>query len=138
MGDVSPPLPPSLRWVLGGGFLLAAGDTCATASDLNLLLAGEREAMHLGVEVTRVKLVVYACASILTGLAVSVSGSIGYVGLLGPHVMRLLFGSDYRLLLPTAALGGAIAVGVSRTLARPVRAPPGPPLWAMTAIARAP
>ncbi len=56
--------------------------------------------MHLGVDVTRVKLVVYVSASVLTGLAVSVSGAIGYVGLLVPHVMRMLFGSDYRLLIP--------------------------------------
>jgi iron complex transport system permease protein len=94
--------------------------------------------MHLGVEVTRIKLVVYACASILTGLAVSVSGSIGYVGLLVPHVMRLLFGSDYRLLLPTAALGGAIAVVVADTLARTVVAPTELPVGAMTAMAGAP
>ena len=138
MGDLSTPLPPSLRWVFGAGFLLAAGAIYTTASDLNLLLAGEREAMHLGVEVTRVKLVVYACASILTGLAVSVSGSIGYVGLLVPHVMRLLFGSDYRLLLPTAALGGAIAVVVADTLARTVVAPTELPVGAMTAMAGAP
>ncbi len=80
----------------------------------------------------------YACASILTGLAVSVSGSIGYVGLLVPHVMRLLFGSDYRLLLPTAALGGAIAVVVADTLARTVVAPTELPVGAMTAMAGAP
>ena len=138
MGDLSTPLPPSLRWVFGAGFLLAAGAIYTTASDLNLLLAGEREAMHLGVEVTRIKLVVYACASILTGLAVSVSGSIGYVGLLVPHVMRLLFGSDYRLLLPTAALGGAIAVVLADTLARTVVAPTELPVGAMTAMAGAP
>ena len=77
-----------------------SGAIYTTASDLNLLLTGEREAVHLGVDVTRVKLVVYVSASVLTGLAVSVSGAIGYVGLLVPHVMRMLFGSDYRLLIP--------------------------------------
>ena len=81
-----------------------------TAADLNLMLTGEREAIHLGVDVTRVKLVVYVSASLLTALAVSASGAIGYVGLLVPHVVRLIFGSDYRLLIPASALSGAIAI----------------------------
>ena len=70
------------------------------ASDLNLILTGEQEARHLGVNVSRVKIVVYVAASLLTGLAVSLSGAIGYVGLLTPHVMRMLFGTDYRVLIP--------------------------------------
>jgi cobalamin transport system permease protein len=138
MGDLSTPLAPGLLWVLMVGFFVAAGAILTTASDLNLLLAGEREAMHLGVEVTRVKLVVYISASVLTGLAVSVSGAIGYVGLLVPHVMRMLFGSDYRLLIPTSALGGAIAVVLADTLARTIVAPTELPVGAMTAMAGAP
>jgi iron complex transport system permease protein len=69
---------------------------------------------------------------------VSVSGAIGYVGLLVPHVIRMLFGSDYRLLIPTAAIGGAIAVVIADTLARTVVAPTELPVGAMTAIAGAP
>jgi iron complex transport system permease protein len=138
MGDLSSPLQPSLRWVLGIGFLVATGAIYTTAADLNLLLAGEKEAMHLGVDVRRVRLVVYIAASILTGLAVSVSGAIGYVGLLVPHVMRLLFGSDHRTLLPTAAFGGAIAVVIADTLARTVVAPSELPVGAMTALVGAP
>ena len=138
MGDLSTPLPTGLLWILAVGFLLAFGAIFTTASDLNLLLAGEREAMHLGVDVTRVKLVVYVSASVLTGLAVSVSGAIGYVGLLVPHVMRMLFGSDYRILLPTSALGGAIAIVLADTLARTVVAPTELPVGAMTAMAGAP
>src|ERR1700730_9636888 len=94
--------------------------------------------MHLGVDVTRVKLVVYVSASVLTGLAVSVSGAIGYVGLLVSHVIRMLFGSDYRLLIPASALGGAIAIVLADTLARTVIAPTELPVGAMTAIAGAP
>ena len=109
-----------------------------TASDLNLLLAGEREAMHLGVDVPRVRIVVYLAASILTGLAVSVSGSIGYVGLLVPHAMRFLFGSDHRVLLPTSAFGGAIALVVADTIARTVVAPSEISVGAVTAIVGAP
>jgi len=138
MGDLSTALPPGLLWIFVVFFLAATGAIYTTASDLNLLLSGEREAMHLGVDVTRVKLVVYVSASVLTGLAVSVSGSIGYVGLLVPHVIRMLFGSDYRLLIPTAAIGGAIAVVFADTLARTVVAPTELPVGAMTAIAGAP
>jgi iron complex transport system permease protein len=138
MGDLSAALPPGLLWMFVVFFFAATAAIYTTASDLNLLLAGEREAMHLGVDVTRVKLVVYISASILTGLAVSVSGAIGYVGLLVPHVIRMLFGSDYRLLIPTAALGGAIAVVFADTLARTVVAPTELPVGAMTAIAGAP
>ncbi len=138
MGDLSSSLQASLRWVLGVGFLVATGAIYTTAADLNLLLAGEKEAMHLGVDVRRVRLVVYIAASILTGLAVSVSGAIGYVGLLVPHVMRLLFGSDHRILLPTAAFGGAIAVVIADTLARTVVAPSELPVGAMTALVGAP
>jgi cobalamin transport system permease protein len=138
MGDLSTALSPGLLWIFVVCFLGATGAIYTTASDLNLLLSGEREAMHLGVDVTRVKLVVYVSASVLTGLAVSVSGSIGYVGLLVPHVIRMLFGSDYRLLIPTAAIGGAIAVVFADTLARTVVAPTELPVGAMTAIAGAP
>lgn len=138
MGDLSSPLQPIVNWILRLGFFIAAGVIYTTAADLNLLLAGEKEAMHLGVDVRRVRLVVYIAASLLTGLAVSVSGAIGYVGLLVPHVMRLLFGSDHRILLPTAALGGAIALVIADTLARTVVSPAELPVGAMTAIAGAP
>lgn len=138
MGDLSTPQPRSLLYFLSFGFVISAGAIYTTASDLNLLLAGEKEAMHLGVDVPRVRIVVYLAASILTGLAVSVSGAIGYVGLLVPHVMRLIFGSDHRMLLPASALGGAIALVIADTLARTVTSPTDLPVGAMTAMAGAP
>jgi iron complex transport system permease protein len=138
MGNLSTPLQATLRWILGIGFLAASGAIYTTASDLNLLLAGEKEAMHLGVDVRRVRLVVYIAASLLTGLAVSVSGSIGYVGILVPHVMRFIYGSDHRILLPTAAFGGAIAVVIADTVARTVVAPSELPVGAITAVIGAP
>jgi iron complex transport system permease protein len=138
MGDLSTPLQNNVHWVIRIGFFVAAGAIYTTAADLNLLLAGEKEAMHLGVDVPRVRVVVYVAASILTGLAVSVSGSIGYVGLLVPHVMRMIFGSDHRILIPAAALGGAIAVVLADMLARTVAAPSELPVGAMTALAGAP
>jgi len=103
MGELSTPLQKSVYWFLASGSSSRPVLSTRTASDLNLLLAGEKEAMHLGVDVPRVRLVVYIAASFLTGLAVSVSGSIGYVGLFVPHAMRFMFGSDHRTLLPTAA-----------------------------------
>jgi len=138
MGDLSTPLQRSLYWFLGVGFFAAAGAIYTTASDLNLLLAGEKEAMHLGVDVPRVRLVVYISASLLTGLAVAVSGAVGYVGLLVPHIMRMIFGADHRTLIPTAAIGGAIAVVLADTLARTVVAPSELPVGVFTAMAGAP
>lgn len=138
MGDLSTPLLPSLHWVLLAGLILGVGAIYTTAADLNVITTGEREAIHLGVDVTRVKLVVYVSASLLTGLAVSVSGAIGYVGLLVPHAMRMLFGSDYRVLIPSSLIGGAIAVVAADTLARTVMKPTELPVGAVTAILGAP
>ena len=138
MGDLSTSYQKSVFWFLGIGFFVATGAIYTTATDLNLLLAGEKEAMHLGVDVPRVRLVVYIAASFLTGLAVSVSGSIAYVGLIVPHIMRLIFGSDHRTLLPTAALGGAIALVFADTLARTVVAPTELAVGAVTAVVGAP
>jgi iron complex transport system permease protein len=138
MGNLSTSFQRSVYWFLGIGFFVATGAIYTTATDLNLLLSGEKEAMHLGVDVRRVRLVVYIAASFLTGLAVSVSGSIAYVGLIVPHVMRLIFGSDHRTLLPTAALGGAITVVFADTLARTVVAPTEVAVGAVTAIVGAP
>jgi iron complex transport system permease protein len=137
MGDLQTPPVIGLKWLFFV-LVIAAGCIYTTTSDLNLILTGEQEAHHLGVNVRRVKLVVYVASSILTGLAVSVSGSIGYVGLLVPHVMRMLFGTDYRLLVPTSAIGGAILIVVADMLARTVLGTTEIPVGAMTALAGAP
>ena len=129
MGDLSTSFQKSIYWFLTAGFLAATGVIYSTANDLNLLLSGEKEAMHLGVDVRRVRFLVYVAASLLTGLAVSVSGAVGYVGLIV---------SDHRTLLPTAALGGAIAVVIADTLARIVVAPNELPVGAVTAVVGAP
>lgn len=137
MGDLSSPTPLDLRW-LGLATLAPIGLIYLLAGDLNLLLSGEVEAEALGVNVRRTKLVVYLAASLATGLAVSVSGAIGYVGLLVPHLVRLLFGSDYRLLVPASALGGAVVLVAADTLARTVVAPTELPVGAVTAVVGAP
>ncbi|HKW64456.1 MAG TPA: iron ABC transporter permease [Candidatus Acidoferrum sp.] len=138
MGDLSTSFQRSVFWFLAAGFFVAGGVIYATANDLNILLSGEKEAMHLGVDVRRVRLAVYIAASLLTGLAVSVSGAVGFVGLIVPHIMRFIFGSDHRTLLPTAALGGAIAMVIADTLARIVVAPNELPVGAVTAVVGAP
>jgi iron complex transport system permease protein len=137
MGDLAsqPSVNPGWLYLL---FIIGAGSIYATSSDLNLILTGEQEARHLGVNVHRVKLVVYVAASMLTGLAVSVSGAIGYVGLIVPHLMRMMFGSDYRVLIPASALGGAILIVLADTLARTVVSPTELPVGAMTALVGAP
>ncbi len=137
MGDLASPPSLDLHW-LYLLLIVAVSSIYTTSSDLNLILTGEQEARHLGVNVNRVKLVVYIAASLLTGLAVSVAGAIGYVGLIVPHVMRMIFGTDYRLLIPASAIGGAIAIVLADTLARTVVAPTELPVGAMTALAGAP
>jgi iron complex transport system permease protein len=139
MGDLSNPPPLDGLWLLLSLVILTAvAAVTFAANDLNLLLSGESEAEALGVDVRRTKLIVYLAASVATGLAVSVSGSIGYVGLLVPHLVRLLFGSDYRLLVPATALGGAVVLVAADTLARWVVAPTELPVGAVMAVIGAP
>jgi iron complex transport system permease protein len=90
----------------------------AYSRDLNVLLLGEEDAHSLGVDVERTKRVLLAVAAIVTAAAVAVSGVIGFVGLIVPHVMRLLVGPDHRILLPTSALAGASFLVVTDTIAR--------------------
>ena len=108
------------------------------ARSLNLLMLGERDAFDLGVEVGGVRLLVFIVASLLVGSSVAASGSVGYVGLVVPHLARLSLGSDNRISIPAAALGGAIFVMVADTLARTVIAPRELPVGAITALIGAP
>jgi iron complex transport system permease protein len=93
------------------------------ARDLNLLAMGEETAHHLGVNVERAKLVLLVLASLITGAAVSISGLIGFVGLMIPHVTRLVMGPDHRILFPTSAIIGAIFLVICDDLARVVATP---------------
>ena len=108
------------------------------ARSLNLLMLGERDAFDLGVEVSRVRFTVFIVASLLVGSSVASSGSVGYVGLVVPHLVRLSFGSDNRLTIPAAALLGAMFVVIADTLARTLIAPRELPVGAITAIIGAP
>ncbi len=137
MGDLSTSTPTPLKY-LGPIVVVSVALLYAFANDLNILLLGEAEAAHLGVNLPRIEALAYVTASLLTAAAVSVSGAIGYLGLLVPHLGRMLVGNDHRLLLPTAALGGAVVLVVSDTLARTVIAPAELPVGAVTAVAGAP
>jgi len=117
-----------------------AGSAALTvfARPLNLLMLGERDAFDLGVEVGRVRLIVFLAAGLLVGTSVASSGSVGYVGLVVPHLVRLSFGSDNRLVIPAATLAGAAFVVVADMLARTLIAPRELPVGAITALIGAP
>jgi iron complex transport system permease protein len=104
------------------------------ARELNLLARGEVLAGSLGVVVPRLKRVVYALASLLTATAVTAAGSIGFVGLVVPHLLRLAVGTDHRLLLPAAALAGGSLLMLADTLARTLAAPQQLPVGVLTAM----
>ncbi|WP_223068979.1 FecCD family ABC transporter permease [Paenibacillus caui] len=105
---------------------------------LNLLALGERQAAHTGLDVERTKLTMLLVATLMTAAAVSVSGVIGFVGLVVPHMLRLIIGPDYRLLLPLSVLGGGIFMMWSDLAARTLLAPTEIPLGVVTAFVGAP
>lgn len=104
------------------------------ARSLNVLAMGESTARLLGEPTRKLLWVVYLLASVLTATAVSMAGNIGFVGLIVPHLMRLLVGSDHRILLPAAAMFGGLFLVLSDTLARTVLAPRQLPVGVVTAL----
>jgi len=100
---------------------------------LNLILSGEENAVQLGVDVEKLKLISYLLASLITAASVSACGLIGFVGLIIPHSVRLMFGPDHRLLIPSAALLGASFLIASDTFARTLFAPVELPVGVITA-----
>ena len=139
-------------WLLGdlsqatqnGFYLSLAAVVVATlvltwqARALNLMMVGERDAVDFGVEVSRVRWLVFGSASLVVGAAVAASGSVGYVGLIVPHLVRMSVGSDNRFVIPFSALAGAIFVVFADTVARTVIAPRELPVGAITALIGAP
>ncbi len=106
--------------------------------DLNLLLLGEERARQLGIEAEKIKKVLIIVASLLAASAVAVSGIVGFVGLIVPHIIRLITGPDHRILIPCSALFGASFVVFSDLLARTLMAPTEIPLGVITALFGAP
>ncbi len=138
----------ALRWMMGTlfgatwsdvvlllAFVLASIATLMTiAGDLRMLAFGEDDAKSRGVDVERIKLIGFGAASIVTGAAVAVSGIIGFVGLLVPHLVRLIWRRDFRVLLPLSALGGAILLVVADLASRVTLPSSELPVGAFTAI----
>jgi iron complex transport system permease protein len=120
-------------YLLTGSVLLAR-----LTRPLNLLALGEQTARSLGVEVEQVKHRVFLISALMTGAVVSVSGMIGFVGMLIPHTVRIVLGADHRLLLPAAFFVGAIFLMIADTIARTVLAPAEIPVGIVTALAGGP
>jgi len=135
MGDLSharPGLLITLLVVVG----LLIGIACARS--MNLLAGGSLQAASLGVDVRRTRLLLYLSASVLTAAAVTVAGSIGFVGLVVPHMMRIAGGADHRWVIPASAIAGGALVVFADALARTVLAPQQLPVGVLTAFAGVP
>ena len=139
-------------WILGGLSLatwsdvtlilpyviVAAGILLAHRRLLDVLRIGETEAGSLGVDVARLRLTVVMAATLGTAAAVSVSGLIGFVGIIVPHTVRLTAGASYRIVLPVSMIGGAAFLVLADVLARTVQSPDEVPIGVITALAGAP
>ncbi|HMU93598.1 MAG TPA: iron ABC transporter permease [Anaerolineales bacterium] len=142
----------AIGWLLGGVSLagwdvilalipyLAIGLTTLILNGyaLNLLQFGDDQAIQMGLNVRRVKVVIIVAASLVTAAAVSFAGIIGFVGLIVPHVVRIWWGVDYRRILPLSVVGGAGTLLLADVLARVILAPQELPLGIVTALAGAP
>ncbi len=124
---------PVFFYLLSGGLLIIY-----LAKDLNLLSLGEETAAELGVEVEKLKKFSFLLTSLITGAVVAFSGLIGFVGLIIPHLVRLLWGPDHRFLLPAVAILGGLFLLVADTLARTIMAPNEIPVGVITALSGAP
>ncbi len=104
------------------------------SKQLNLLALGEREASHLGLDIERLKKRIIFFVTLSVGASVSVSGSIGFIGLVVPHLVRLMFGADHRFLIPISVFVGAILLLLSDMMARTVVAPAELPIGVITSL----
>ena len=142
----------SYSWMLGGGgiagwdqilftaplILIGIAGQIVYAYPLNILQFGEEQASQLGIPVSKVRIRLIIFATLTTSAAIAVTGIIGFVGLIVPHLLRILIGSDYRKLVPLSILGGAFLLTCSDILARIVLAPQEIPVGIITALAGAP
>ncbi len=131
MGDLTYARTP---WLALGALLASCLLLLPLGRSLNVLARGPLQAAALGVSVRRLEWLLYILASLLTALAVTTAGSIGFVGLVVPHMLRLILGNDQRLILPACALGGGILLTLADTLARVMIAPEQLPVGVITAL----
>ncbi len=115
--------------ILGGALAVCGGVLLSRARELNAFAVGEDNARHIGVDIRATKLVILITVSVLIGVCVSIGGTISFVGLVTPHMVRMLAGPDHRRLLPATAFGGAVflllADLAARTLVTPIELPIG-------------
>lgn len=131
MGDLTYARTP---WIALGALVVICLVILPMGRSLNVLARGPLQAAALGVSVRRLEWTIYIVASLLTALAVTTAGSIGFVGLVVPHMLRLMLGNDQRLILPACALGGGILLTLADTLARIMIAPEQLPVGVITAL----
>jgi iron complex transport system permease protein len=118
--------------------LIGTGIILIYSRQLNVMQLDEEQAQQLGINVERMKLVLLAAATLITAAAVSFVGTIGFVGIIIPHAVRLLWGADYRFLLPLSILSGAIFMILADLISRTVLAPTEIPVGVVTALFGAP
>jgi iron complex transport system permease protein len=128
----------AMPWTALAALLVALLAIVPAAPQLNVLLRGDAAAQALGVAVRPLRLRVYLVASLAAAAAVTTGGTIGFVGLVVPHMLRLAFGNDQRMLLPAAALGGGVAVMGADLIARTVIAPAQLPVGVITSLVGVP
>ena len=129
------------HWLIGiSGSIIVVGLAVVwvLSRELNALTQGEETAFHLGIEVEAMKKILFVAASSMTAAAVAVAGMIGFVGLVVPHMMRLIVGADHRYLIPASALGGASILLLTDAAARTLIPPLEIPVGALTALFGAP
>ena len=131
MGDLSYARTPVLAWAVLIPALLI---TLPLGRSLNVLARGPLQAAALGVSVRPLEWTVYVMASVVTAIAVTTAGSVGFVGLIVPHMLRLMLGNDQRLILPASALAGGALLTFADTLARTIIAPEQLPVGVITAL----
>lgn len=125
---------PTLIAIAGLMALAGAIGTYIFARDLNIISTGEEPAQHLGVDVEAVKKRLFIVASLLTGGVVALTGLIGFVGLITPHIMRLVVGPDHRSLIPASLLAGGIFLTLADLGARTLLSPTEIPVGVVTAL----
>jgi len=108
------------------------------SQDLNAISIGEEEATHLGVEVETIKKILFVVAALITGALVSITGIIGFVGLIIPHIMRMVVGPNHKILIPATCLAGAAFLILSDTLARSLFPPVEISIGVITSLIGAP
>jgi len=108
------------------------------ARELNILLLGEENAAYIGVDTHKLKRTIILTSALCVGAAVAVSGIIGFIGLVVPHLIRLLFGADHKLLIPASALLGAALLLLADTIARTLVAPSELPVGVLTSLVGGP